>query len=66
LSEDESPGNLHAVLAKVQPDVVAVIEQNHRRRYSHGAAPGGRLILEIIADLKARLMAAGEFAAQSP
>jgi len=55
MSEAEVARDLHAVLAKVQQGLEVVIEQNHRPvailKASHS---GGRLISEIVADLKAR------------
>jgi antitoxin (DNA-binding transcriptional repressor) of toxin-antitoxin stability system len=55
MSEAEVARDLHAVLAKVQQGVEVVIEQNHRPvailKASHSE---GRLISEIVADLKSR------------
>ncbi len=55
LSEAEVARDLHAVLAKVRQGLEVVIEQNHRPvAILKASQPGGRLISEIVADLKAR------------
>ena len=54
MSEAEVARDLHAVLAKVQQGVEVVIEQNHRPVAILKAEPVGRMISEIVADLKAR------------
>ena len=55
MSEAEVARDLHAVLAKVQQGVEVVIEQHHRPiAILKASQPRGRLISEIVADLKAR------------
>ena len=55
MSEAEVARDLHAVLAKVQQGVEIVIEQDHRPvAVLKSSKPVGRMISEIIADLKAR------------
>jgi len=55
MSEAEVARDLHAVLAKVQQGVEVVIEQNHRPvAILKASRPVGRMISEIVADLKAR------------
>ena len=55
MSEAEVARDLHAVLAKVQQGVEVVIEQNHRpAAILKASQPVGRMISEIVADLKAR------------
>jgi hypothetical protein len=55
MSEAEVARDLHAVLAKVRQGVEIVIEQDHRPFAVLKSSPSaGRLISEIVADLKAR------------
>ncbi len=55
MSEAEVARDLHAVLAKVQQGVEIVIEQDHRPvAVLKSSKPVGRMISEIVADLKAR------------
>jgi len=55
MSEAEVARDLHAVLAKVQQGVEIVIEQDHRPvAVIKSSKPVGRMISEIVADLKAR------------
>lgn len=55
MSEAEVARDLHAVLAKVQQGVEVVIEQDHRPvAVLRSSKPVGRMISEIVADLKAR------------
>ena len=55
MSEAEVARDLHAALAKVQQGVEIVIEQDHRPvAVLKPSKPVGRLISEIVADLKAR------------
>ncbi len=55
MSEAEVARDLHAVLAKVRQGVEIVIEQDHRPfAVLKSSPPVGRLISEIVADLKAR------------
>ena len=55
MSEAEVARDLHAVLARVQQGVEIVIEQDHRPvAVLKSSKPVGRMISEIVADLKAR------------
>ena len=55
MSEVEVVKDIAAVLAKVRQGVEVVIEQNHRAvAVIKPATAGGRMISEVIADLKAR------------
>ena len=55
MSEAEVARDLHAVLAKVQQGVEVVIEQDHRPvAVLKPSQPAGRMISEIVGDLKAR------------
>lgn len=55
MSEAELARDLHAVLAKVRQGVEVVIEQDHRPvAVIKPSEPAGRMISEIVADLKAR------------
>ena len=55
MSEAEVARDLHAVLAKVQQGVEVVIEQDCRPvAVLKSPKPAGRMISEIVADLKAR------------
>lgn len=54
MSEAEVARDLHAVLAKVQQGVEVVIEQDHRPVAVLKPQPVGRMISEIVADLKER------------
>jgi antitoxin (DNA-binding transcriptional repressor) of toxin-antitoxin stability system len=55
MTEAEVASDLHAVLAKVQRGVEVVIEQNHRAvAVIKPSKPAGRMISEIVADLRAR------------
>lgn len=57
MSEAEVARDLHAVLAKVQQGVEIVIEQDHRPiAVIKQPPPVGRMISEILADLKRLLM----------
>jgi antitoxin (DNA-binding transcriptional repressor) of toxin-antitoxin stability system len=52
-SEAEVARHLHAVLAKVQQGVEVFLEQDHRPVTVLGPSqPGGRMISEIVADLR--------------
>jgi antitoxin (DNA-binding transcriptional repressor) of toxin-antitoxin stability system len=55
MSEAELARDLHAALAKVRQGVEIVIEQDHRPvAVLKPSKPAGRMISEIVADLKAR------------
>ena len=55
MSEAELARDLHAVLAKVRSGVEVVIEQDHRPVVViKPSQPRGRMLSEIVADLKAR------------
>ncbi len=55
MTEAEVARDLHAVLTKVQQGVEVVIEQNHRPvAVIKPSKPAGRMISEVVADLKAR------------
>jgi antitoxin (DNA-binding transcriptional repressor) of toxin-antitoxin stability system len=55
MTEAEVARDLHAVLTKVQQGVEVVIEQNHRPvAVIKSSKPAGRMISEVIADLRAR------------
>lgn len=55
MSEAELAGDVHAALAKVRQGLEIVIEQDHRPiAIIKPSKPAGRLISEIVADLKAR------------
>lgn len=55
MSEAELARDLHAVLAKVKQGVEIIIEQDHRPvAVLKSSKPVGRMISEIVADLKAR------------
>lgn len=55
MSEAEVARDLHSVLAKVQQGIEIVIEQNHRPvAVLKPSKPAGRMISEVLADLKAR------------
>ena len=55
MSEAEVARDLHSALAKVQHGLEIVIEQDHRPiAILRPPQPGGRMISEIIADLRAR------------
>jgi antitoxin (DNA-binding transcriptional repressor) of toxin-antitoxin stability system len=55
MSEAEVARDLHAALAKVQQGVEIVIEQDHRPvAVLKPSKPAGRMISDIVADLKAR------------
>ena len=55
MGEAEVARDLHAVLARVQQGVEIVIEQDHRPvAVIKQPPPVGRMISEILADLKAR------------
>ena len=55
MSEAEVARDLHAALAKVQQGVDIVIEQDHRPvAVLKSSKPVGRMISEVVADLKAR------------
>jgi antitoxin (DNA-binding transcriptional repressor) of toxin-antitoxin stability system len=56
MSEAEVARDLHAVLAKVRQGVEIVIEQDHRpiAVIKPSRLPAGRMISEVVADLKAR------------
>jgi antitoxin (DNA-binding transcriptional repressor) of toxin-antitoxin stability system len=55
ITEAELAGDLHAMLAKVQQGIEVVVEQDLRPiAVIRPAKPVGRMISEVIADLKAR------------
>jgi antitoxin (DNA-binding transcriptional repressor) of toxin-antitoxin stability system len=55
ITEAELARDLHALLEKVQSGVEVVIEKNHQPiAVIKPSKPGGRLISDVIADLKAR------------
>lgn len=55
MTEAELALDLHSVLAKVREGVEVVIEQDHRPiAVIKPSKPAGRMISEVIADLKAR------------
>ncbi|MFN9085872.1 MAG: hypothetical protein ACK5XD_12930, partial [Acidobacteriota bacterium] len=55
MSEAEVARDLHAVLAKLQQGFEIVIEQDHRPiAVLRPSPPVGRMISEIVADLKAQ------------
>jgi antitoxin (DNA-binding transcriptional repressor) of toxin-antitoxin stability system len=55
MSEGEVVKDIAGVLAKVRKGVEVVIERNHRAiAVIKAPAPAGRMISEVIADLKAR------------
>lgn len=55
ITEAELARDVHSVLEKVQQGVEVVVEQNHRPvAVIKPSKPKGRMISDIIADLKAR------------
>jgi hypothetical protein len=55
MTEDEVVKDIVAVLAKVRQGVEIVVEQDHRTvAFIKPSKPEGRMISEVIADLKAR------------
>ena len=55
ISEAELARDLHAVLAKVQQGIEVVVEQDHRPvTVIKPSQPAGRMISEVVSDLKAR------------
>jgi hypothetical protein len=55
MSEAEVVKDIAAVLAKVRQGVEIIVERNHRAvAVIKPPTPGGRMISEVIADLKAR------------
>ena len=55
ITETELARDVHAVLEKVQQGVEVIVEQNHRPvAVIKASKPAGRLISEVLADLKAR------------
>ncbi len=55
ITEAELARDVHTVLEKVQQGVEVVVEQNHRPvAIIKSSKPKGRMISEIVADLKAR------------
>ena len=59
ITEAELVRDIHAILAKVQQGVEVVVEQNNRPvAVIRPSQPVGRMISEVIADLKARGSAA--------
>jgi antitoxin (DNA-binding transcriptional repressor) of toxin-antitoxin stability system len=59
ISEAELARDLHAVLAKVQQGIEVVVEQDHRPvAVIKPSQPAGRMISEIVSNLKARGSAA--------
>lgn len=55
MNEADVARDLHAALAKVQQGDEIVIEQNHRPvAVLKSSSPAGRMISQVIADLKAR------------
>ena len=59
ITETELARDVHAVLEKVRQGIEVVVEQGHRPvAVIKASKPGGRLISEVLADLKARGSAA--------
>jgi len=55
ITEAELARDLHAVLAKVQQGAEVIIEQDHRPiAVIRPSQPAGRMISEVVADLKLR------------
>ena len=55
ITEAELARDLHAVLAKVQQGAEVIIEQDHRPiAVIKPSQPAGRMISEVVADLKLR------------
>ena len=55
ITEAELVRDIHAILAKVQQGVEVVVEQNHRPvAVITPSQPAGRMISEVVAELKAR------------
>ena len=55
MTESEVARDLHAVLAKVQAGIEVIVEQDHRPvAVIKSPKPVGRMISQIVADLKAR------------
>ena len=55
ITESELARDVHGVLEKVQQGVEVIIEQNHRAvAVIKASKSAGRLISEVLADLKAR------------
>jgi antitoxin (DNA-binding transcriptional repressor) of toxin-antitoxin stability system len=54
MTEAEVVNDIVAVLAQVRQGVEVVVEQNHRAVAVIKPQPAGRMISEVIADLKAR------------
>jgi antitoxin (DNA-binding transcriptional repressor) of toxin-antitoxin stability system len=55
ISETELARDVHGVLEKVQQGVEVIVEQNHRPvAVIKASKPAGRLITDVLADLKAR------------
>jgi len=55
ITESELARDVHGVLEKVQQGVEVIVEQNHRPvAVIKPSKPAGRLISEVLADLKAR------------
>jgi antitoxin (DNA-binding transcriptional repressor) of toxin-antitoxin stability system len=55
VTESELARNLHAILARVQQGIEVVVEQDHRPvAVISPSRPTGRMISEVLADLKAR------------
>jgi hypothetical protein len=55
VSESELARDLHAILGKVRRGLEVVVEENHRpMAVIKAPVPTGRMISEVISDLKAR------------
>ena len=55
MTEAELARDLHAVLARVQQGIEVIVEENHRPvAVIKPSQPAGRMISEIICDLKTR------------
>jgi antitoxin (DNA-binding transcriptional repressor) of toxin-antitoxin stability system len=55
ISESELAGDVHGVLEKVQQGIEVIVEQNHRPvAVIKASKPAGRLLTDVLADLKAR------------
>ena len=55
ITETELARDVHGVLEKVQQGVEVIVEQNHRPvAVIKASPPAGRLLTEVLADLKAR------------
>ena len=55
ITESELARDVHGVLEKVQQGIEVIVEQNHRPvAVIKSSKPAGRLISEVLAELKAR------------